>query len=144
MRGCLLLSTPLTVDLQDNVINQKVLKRQLELLGYAVQVANHGAEALTFLESSSFAGNESPDAPVYDLILMDLEMPIMDGLECTAQIRDWEATGKLSRRIPIIAVSGNARQEYVTRAMEAGMDDFVTKPYSKKVLQEKITKHVAA
>ncbi|KAJ3044232.1 hypothetical protein HDV00_002910 [Rhizophlyctis rosea] len=119
---------------EDNVINQKVLKRQLELLGFSVTAANHGAEALTFLEASVEAGNDSPGAPSYSLILMDLEMPVMDGLECTAQIRDWEATGKLSRRLPIIAVSGNARQEYVTRAMDAGMDDFVTKPYSKKLL----------
>ncbi|ORX86571.1 hypothetical protein K493DRAFT_268976 [Basidiobolus meristosporus CBS 931.73] len=104
---------------EDNLINQRVLKRQLELEGYYVGVAKHGAEALEVLKKDS-----------YHLILMDLEMPVMGGLECTRRIRDFEKT-KNVQQIPIIGVSGNARDEYRRLAIDSGMSDYIIKPYEK-------------
>ncbi|KAK9763040.1 hypothetical protein K7432_010655, partial [Basidiobolus ranarum] len=107
---------------EDNLINQRVLKRQLELAGFTAGVAKHGAEALDILKQTS-----------YHLILMDLEMPVMGGLECTRRIREIEkASG--SRYIPIVGVSGNAREEYRCLAIESGMTDYVIKPYDKQEL----------
>ncbi|ORX79350.1 hypothetical protein K493DRAFT_243683 [Basidiobolus meristosporus CBS 931.73] len=107
---------------EDNLINQRVLKRQLQLEGYCVGVAKHGAEALEVLKKDS-----------YHLILMDLEMPVMGGLECTRRIRDIEKTNNV-QQIPIIGVSGNARDEYRRLAIDSGMSDYIIKPYEKQEL----------
>ncbi|KAJ3054919.1 hypothetical protein HK097_000335 [Rhizophlyctis rosea] len=123
---------------EDNLINQKVMKRQLETLGYAVQIANHGAEAIEVLLRTE--GEEK----LFDVVLMDIEMPVMDGLEATSRIRQMEAEGKLSKkrgRLPIVAVTGNARKEQLEKGFEAGMDDAMVKPYIKKDLIEKIEKY---
>ncbi|ORY04188.1 hypothetical protein K493DRAFT_253700 [Basidiobolus meristosporus CBS 931.73] len=104
---------------EDNIINQRVLKRQLELARYSVHVAKHGLEALEILK-----------AVVVDLILMDLEMPVMGGLECTKHIRQDGSNANLCY-VPIIGVSGNTRTEYKHLAMEAGMSAYITKPYNK-------------
>ncbi|KAK9693154.1 hypothetical protein K7432_014047 [Basidiobolus ranarum] len=107
---------------EDNLINQRVLKRQLELAGYTVEGAKHGAEALELMQNTT-----------YRLILMDLEMPVMGGLDCTRRIREIEAeTG--SESIPIVGVSGNAREEYRYLAIESGMTDYIIKPYNKHAL----------
>ncbi|KND04770.1 PAS domain S-box protein [Spizellomyces punctatus DAOM BR117] len=111
---------------EDNMVNQKVLKRQLETLGYSTQVANHGAEAIDILQRQERA---------FDIILMDIEMPVMDGLQATVKIR--EIYGN-RWRIPIVAVTGNARREHLDKALQAGMDDVMVKPYVKKDLVEKI------
>ncbi|KAJ3166450.1 hypothetical protein HDU88_003318 [Geranomyces variabilis] len=124
---------------EDNVVNQKVLKRQLESAGYDARIANHGGEALAILSP-----DPSPTEPTFfDIVLMDIEMPVMDGLECALRIRTTEATlptvdHRLPGKIPIIAVTGNARREYLEKAMEVGMDDFMVKPYIKKELIAKI------
>ncbi|KAJ3150504.1 hypothetical protein HDU86_006382 [Geranomyces michiganensis] len=124
---------------EDNVVNQKVLKRQLETAGYDTRIANHGGEALAILSS------DPPPAEqlFFDIVLMDIEMPVMDGLECASRIRTGEPNlptldHTLPGKIPIIAVTGNARQEYMKKAMDVGMDDFMVKPYVKKDLIAKI------
>lgn len=89
-------------------INQKVLTRQLQLLGHNAAVASNGLECLKELEN---------DGDHFDLILMDIEMPILNGFEAAKEIRRREAAGELPGHTPIIAVSGNARSEYVEKGL---------------------------
>ena len=107
---------------EDNLINQKVLSKQLRSAGCTVHVANHGVEALDFLSKTTL-WSEVTESPKMELsiILMDLEMPIMDGLAATRAIRDMEREGKLNRHVPIIAVTANTRTEQMNLALEAGM-----------------------
>lgn len=105
---------------EDNLVNQKVLSKQLQSAGCIVSVANHGGEALKFLEKSRFwTGNTN--GTELSIILMDLEMPVMDGLTCVKLIRDMQRTGKITGHVPVIAVTANARSEQVADAKEAGM-----------------------
>jgi signal transduction histidine kinase/CheY-like chemotaxis protein len=98
----------------DNLVNQKVAKRMLERLGHTVALANDGKEALSAIETASF-----------DLIMMDVQMPEMDGFEATRRIREWEA-GKT--RIPIIALTAHAMDSHREECLAAGMDSFLAKP----------------
>lgn len=85
-----------------------------------MHVANHGQEALDFLQHSQL-WKDNPDGETVDVVLMDLEMPVMDGLECTSRIREWQSQGSLNRHVPIIAVTANARKEQIETSMAAGM-----------------------
>jgi signal transduction histidine kinase/ActR/RegA family two-component response regulator len=116
-----------TLLVEDNIINQRVLRNHLERCHCAVTVANHGVEALDILRK--------PDAQ-FDILLMDMQMPIMDGLTCTREIRALEKQGTLEGRVPIIAVTANVRNEQVEEAMEAGADRVVQKPFKAKELVE--------
>ncbi|KAI5359461.1 putative PAS domain, signal transduction response regulator, receiver domain, CheY-like superfamily [Septoria linicola] len=125
---------------EDNLVNQKVLQKQLKNIGTEVHVANHGGEALEKLMQSTYwqPGKDSKDRIELGVILMDQEMPVMDGLTCTRKIREFEAQGKLSGHIPIIAVTANARSEQIQTALNAGMDDVVSKPFRIPELVPKI------
>jgi CheY-like chemotaxis protein len=133
---------------EDNIINQKVIATQLRRLGNTVHVANHGLEALHHLQhTTSAAGRprdpslppnpdkpasaeESDDAPFpIDVVLLDQEMPVMDGIETIKRIREMERNGHLGGHVPVIAVTANARGEQVTNAIECGCDRVVTKPF---------------
>lgn len=140
---------------EDNLVNQRVLAKQLRSLGCIVSVANHGREALEFLPKTVFWNHEHPlsisivrkepchvpctepmpegydDAPPVDLsiILMDWEMPIMNGLTAVSEIRKLEQQGLLKARIPVIGVTANVRQQQIDTAMAAGMDHVVGKPF---------------
>ncbi|KAK8088387.1 hypothetical protein PG997_003348 [Apiospora hydei] len=123
---------------EDNLVNQKVLSQQLRKAGCQVHVSNHGAEALEFLRKTSYwaaakAGDSkrASSPPLVDLsvILMDIEMPVMDGLACTRKIRDCQKSGEIIGHIPIMAVSANARSEQVSMARDSGMDDAISKPF---------------
>jgi CheY-like chemotaxis protein len=141
---------------EDNLINQRVLSTQLKKLGHVVHVANHGLEALNLLSKTTYTPCPSPNKASPDktaepdtnptttretppnkpsqqlplsVILMDVEMPIMDGLTCTRRIRSMESSGQLLGHIPIIAVSANARREQVEQARKAGVDDAICKPF---------------
>jgi PAS domain S-box-containing protein len=106
---------------EDNVVNQRVAQRLLEKHGHRVVRANNGAEALACLEQQPF-----------DLVLMDVQMPDLDGLEATAQIRRREqATG---RRVPIIAMTAHAMSGDRERFLAAGMDGYVAKPIEAREL----------
>lgn len=112
---------------EDNAVNQKLLRRQLEKVGFGVETANHGLQALQYLEEGI---SDSSSHPYPSAVLMDLEMPVMDGLEATSRIRAWEEEGKLpTPRMPIFAITGNARQGQVDAALAVGMDDVFIKPY---------------
>ncbi|KAG9205475.1 hypothetical protein G6514_008117 [Epicoccum nigrum] len=114
---------------EDNLVNQKVLQRQLQNRGIETTVANHGGEAITLLSSSSYHVSAGPEATDIGVVLMDKEMPVMDGLACTSKIRDMERKGELMRHVPIIAVTANARSEQIATLLAAGMDDVVSKPF---------------
>ena len=105
---------------EDNLINQQVAARRLEKLGHTVEIANNGAEAVKALKARN-----------YDLILMDVQMPEMDGFEATAAIRAMTCE---KRRIPIIAMTANALPSDCERCLAAGMDDYIAKPVHQRIL----------
>ncbi len=101
---------------EDNPINQKVALAMVEKLGYRADTVANGLEALAALASRS-----------YDLVLMDIQMPEMDGLEATAQVRDPRSAVR-SHDIPIIALTAAAMKGDRERCLAAGMNDYLTKP----------------
>ncbi|KAL1297565.1 hypothetical protein AAFC00_006132 [Neodothiora populina] len=120
---------------EDNILNQKVLKKQLTKHGYNVYTADNGQQALDFLRTTKYwRGNRTTvaaddNALDVDVILMDVEMPVMGGLQAARCIRDYQKQGEISGHIPIIAVSANARPEQTREAISAGMDDAISKPF---------------
>ncbi len=113
---------------EDNDINQLLLKTMLEKEGYSVTLANDGKEAVQALQS---------DPEKYDIVFMDLQMPEMNGFQAAETIRS-EITGK----VPIIAVTANAFKEDIERTKEAGMNDFIAKPYKKEQILKMLAKWV--
>lgn len=123
---------------EDNLINQQILRRQLVKLGCIVHVANHGVEALDLLEKSDH-WHSCPESNLkLEIILLDWEMPVMDGLTCAREIRSREEQGLLLRHIPIIATTANSRTEQIERALDAGIDEVLTKPFATAQLMERI------
>lgn len=106
---------------EDNLVNQRVLQKQLRNIGFVTEVANHGGEALEVLKTSRFWSGKETNGIELAIILMDLEMPTMDGLTCATKIRDFEADGTIVKHVPIIAVTANARLEQIESAMAAGI-----------------------
>jgi CheY-like chemotaxis protein len=107
---------------EDNVINQKLASALLNKLGHEVTLANNGQEAIDLWSKNP-----------YDLILMDVQMPEMDGTEATIRIRALEA--QTGQHIPIIALTANAMSGDRVRYLDAGMDDYITKPIVFKRLE---------
>ncbi|MCJ1402801.1 hypothetical protein MMC11_006022 [Xylographa trunciseda] len=128
---------------EDNIVNQRVLQKQLRNLGCTVHVANHGGECLDRLKDSRFWIGHETHGLQLSVILMDLEMPIMDGLTCAKKIRELQRKGDIVRHVPIIAVTANARVEQINTALESGMDDVVSKPFRIPDLIPKIEELVA-
>lgn len=109
---------------EDNEMNRDMLTRRLERKGYQVVAAHDGGQG------HDLAHSESPD-----LILMDMSLPVMNGWEVTRLLKSQEAT----RRIPIIALTAHALATDRAKAIEAGCDDYDTKPVDFGRLQEKIS-----
>ncbi len=109
---------------EDDEVNQQVILRQVEVLGYAAEVAGNGQEALRMWREGSYA-----------LLLTDLHMPDMDGYTLTETIRQEEATRPGGRRMPILALTANALHGEAMRALASGMDDYMTKPLQLDMLR---------
>jgi PAS domain S-box-containing protein len=114
---------------EDNAVNQKVAQKFLERCGCSVLIAPNGAEAVSLYERERF-----------DLILMDMEMPLMDGTTATRHIRELEAAS--NRRTPIVALTANALTEQIERCMQAGMDAFLSKPIEPARLREVLARYL--
>lgn len=113
---------------EDNKINQQVAGELLENEGLIVEIANNGEEAVTILESSGLESSGA-ESSGFDLVLMDIQMPKMDGYEATRQIRRREGLKDQSvKRIPVVAMTAHAMAGERERCLESGMDDFVSKP----------------
>jgi CheY-like chemotaxis protein len=110
---------------EDNIMNSKIILLSLKPLVKSVDLASDGKEAL-----SKFATNS------YDLILMDVEMPVMDGLMATEKIRALEST--TNTHVPIIAITANAMIDDKEKCLSAGADDYISKPFQPANLTEKI------
>ena len=116
---------------EDDEVNQKVILRQIELLGYAAEIADNGAEALALWRAGR-----------YGLLLTDLHMPDMDGYTLADAIRGEEVEQGLSsqRRMPILALTANALRGEAIRARAAGMDEYLTKPLQLHMLRTALEK----
>lgn len=117
---------------EDNAVNQRVLKKQLQQHGYIVHTADNGQRAIEFIKTSRHWKGHSDTtaaAPCIDVILMDVEMPVMNGLECAKVIRDAQNNKQINKHIQIVAVTANARPEQLKSTTEAGMDDAISKPF---------------
>ncbi len=126
LKGHLNTTTILLVD--DNRVNQLVATKILELLGYAPEVVSNGKEAVEALSQKE-----------YDIVLMDCQMPVMDGYEASEVIRDPQSTVK-NHSVSIIAMTANALQGDREKCITAGMDDYITKPIDPLVLKDKLAK----
>ena len=112
---------------EDNDVNQEVASETLKSFGLEVDIAGHGGEAV-----------ERVNATRYDLILMDMQMPVMDGLEATRRIRQME----LGRTVPILAMTANAFEEDRRKCEDAGMDGFVSKPVEPRKLHDYLARWI--
>ncbi|KPV74021.1 uncharacterized protein RHOBADRAFT_54592 [Rhodotorula graminis WP1] len=128
----------------DNAINRSVMKRQLKLQNFEVTTASDGQEALDILMKdaalAAAAGADADEAhnPIR-CVLMDIEMPVMDGMSAVRELRRREKAGEISRRYPVCAVTGNARDAQKRECLAAGFDDIATKPYRLTELLQQVS-----
>ena len=115
---------------EDNITNQKLALLQLKKLGLIIKLASNGQEAVDIVFKNNFS-----------LILMDCQMPILDGFEATKKIREIEKAN--GGHVPIIAMTANAMQSDKEKCLEAGMDDYISKPVKVAQLHEKAKKWIA-
>ena len=113
---------------EDDIFNQELTQNMLNIMGFKVDTVSNGLEAIKALETVS-----------YDLVLMDIQMPVMDGVEATRQIRSSESTA-LNKNVPIIALTAHAIIGDRERFIQAGMDDYISKPITIKALKELLDK----
>ena len=116
---------------EDNRINQVVTKEMLDRQGYAVDIATNGHDAVAALTQHA-----------YDLVLMDCQMPGLDGLDATRIIRQNEAE-QVRKHVPIIALTANAMQGDRERCLAAGMDDYLSKPFTQEKLGQMLQQWLA-
>lgn len=111
---------------EDNHINQKIVSRKLVAKGFVVTTANNGQEAVDKIQEAP--KRSSGDGNAFDVVLMDQEMPVLDGNSATRKIRELEKDGKLEH-VPILGVTANVRGAQQDEMLAAGMDDVISKPY---------------
>lgn len=113
---------------EDNTVNQEVALGMLEKIGFSASVADNGQDGLDKLESETF-----------DLVLMDCQMPVLDGYAATQELRRREAQSAGEKQhMPVIALTANAMTGDAEKCLAAGMDDYLSKPFEEHVLEEKI------
>lgn len=111
---------------EDDMVNKEILNEMLAIFGMEVTFVENGNEVIAMMQNS-----------IYDLILMDIEMPEMNGYQATMKIRQQESQqGK--KRIPIIALTAHLVDEVQKPGEEAGMDDYLSKPIKMQALKEKL------
>jgi signal transduction histidine kinase len=115
---------------EDNLVNQKVASIHLEKLGHKVDVAGNGVMAVEAYKKSD-----------YDMIFMDIQMPEADGFEATGMIRNYEKENNILRHVPIIAMTANAMKGDKEKCIAAGMDDYISKPFTASALQKILIKY---
>ncbi|KAL0478910.1 hypothetical protein AKO1_007814 [Acrasis kona] len=113
---------------EDNKINQRVVVRMLEKCACECKVADNGLQGLNIYKEGSF-----------DLVVMDVSMPLMDGYTSSREIRKWEALQK-KEKVYIVGLSGNVRDEHREAGLDSGMDDFMSKPIGQKEIDALVTK----
>ncbi|MEE3715216.1 response regulator [Tumidithrix elongata RA019] len=113
---------------EDNLVNQKVALKHLEQMGYVTEVVNNGVEVLEVMKIRTF-----------DIVFMDCQMPLLDGYATTHEIRRWENANPTQHRTVIIAMTANALKEDCDRCLAAGMDDYLSKPLRRELLQSKLS-----
>jgi len=113
---------------EDNEVNLKVAEKLIQYIGYPFDFAMNGQEALEKVKLNR-----------YRMILMDCQMPVMDGYRCTAKIRDYEAAAGLNRT-PILAMTANAMMGDREKCLDAGMDDYMSKPLNRFILEKTLKK----
>ncbi|WP_027855982.1 PAS domain-containing protein [Marinobacterium jannaschii] len=116
---------------EDNKVNQMVAQRLLQRLGVVAGLAENGAEAIDILSQQH-----------YDLVLMDCQMPVMDGYEATGRIRS-EGSPVLNPAVPVIALTANAMRGDRERCLDAGMDDYISKPVDPEKLQRVLLRWIS-
>ncbi|RXQ90364.1 response regulator [Ancylomarina salipaludis] len=112
---------------EDDFINGKIVKTLLEKANYSVEWVNNGKEALEVL---------IPNSEKYDLVIMDIQMPIINGYEVSVNLRE------IGIKIPIICMTANAYSDEYIKSKEAGMNDHISKPVTKTVLFEMLDKYL--
>ncbi|MCB1644216.1 MAG: response regulator, partial [Pseudomonadales bacterium] len=117
---------------EDNDVNQLVISRMLKKLGLSFDLVNNGARALDAVSSN-------PDK--YDLILMDCEMPEMDGYEASLRIRQFEEDNRL-KPLPILALTAHVLDSHREKVIEKGMNDHISKPVSLEMLKIKLEEYL--
>ena len=103
---------------EDNLLNQRIVTFSLKRFNHDVIIANNGVEAIEMFREKKF-----------DVILMDIMMPVMDGLEATVKIREIENTSNIEKRTPIIALTANTMDNDRDKCLSYGMDEFMAKPF---------------
>jgi len=117
---------------EDNAVNRQVAQRLLALVGVGFDIAENGRQAVEKLATER-----------YDAVLMDCQMPIMDGYTATRTIRKLEVDGVRSGRIPVIAMTANAMAGDREKCLSAGMDDYMSKPLNRALLEQTLRKWIA-
>lgn len=115
--------------IEDNPVNQLVFEGMITELGFEIDIADNGEQGIEMWKQK-----------YYDIIFMDVQMPVMDGLDATRIIRSLE---KPDAHLPIIALTANAMEEDEYACLAAGMDAFMTKPLNLQVLRETLCLHTA-
>ncbi len=103
---------------EDNLLNQRIVTFSLKKFNHEVVIANNGVEAIEHFSVRKF-----------DVILMDIMMPVMDGLEATVKIREFEVKNSIEKRTPIIALTANTMDNDRDKCISYGMDEFMAKPF---------------
>ncbi|NOY51901.1 MAG: response regulator [Chlorobi bacterium] len=114
---------------EDNLVNQKITEFSIKQLGYNIKIANNGLQAVEFYKDN-----------IYDFILMDLQMPVMNGFDSTIEIRKIEGADSERQRTPIIALTANATREDRKKSFDTGMDGFMSKPFNPIELKKMLIK----